>query len=39
LTAEIVETGPWQIEIAGVRYAATASLKPLYDPGMTKIKC
>jgi heterotetrameric sarcosine oxidase gamma subunit len=38
LTAEIVETGDWQIEIADRRYPATASLKPLYDPKMTKIK-
>ncbi|MDU8943634.1 GcvT family protein [Ovoidimarina sediminis] len=39
LTAEIVESGTWEIEIAGERFAATASLKPLYDPGMEKIRC
>jgi 4-methylaminobutanoate oxidase (formaldehyde-forming) len=39
LTAEIVSKGDWKIEIADQRYAATASLKPLYDPGMAKIKC
>lgn len=39
LTSEIVDTGQWQIEIAGTRHDAVASLKPLYDPGMTKIRC
>ncbi|MEM7440095.1 MAG: FAD-dependent oxidoreductase [Pseudomonadota bacterium] len=38
LTAEIVNDGDWSIEIAGERFAATASLKPLYDPGMEKVK-
>ncbi|MFO8125176.1 FAD-dependent oxidoreductase [Yoonia sp.] len=39
LTAKIVETGSWQIEIADVRYDAKASLTPLYDPAMDKVKC
>lgn len=39
LTADIVNAGDWFIEIADVKYPATASLKPLYDPGMEKIKC
>ncbi|SLN49121.1 4-methylaminobutanoate oxidase (formaldehyde-forming) [Roseovarius litorisediminis] len=38
LTAETVNTGSWEVEVAGVRIPATASLKPLYDPGMEKIK-
>ncbi len=38
LTADIVATGHWQIEIADEKYDAAASLKPLYDPGMHKIK-
>ncbi len=38
LTAEIIQTGPWQIEIADKRYDAIASLKPLYDPQMRKVK-
>ena len=28
----------YEIEIAGVRYAATASLKPFYDPTNSRIK-
>jgi len=39
LTAAIVNEGRWEIEIAGEKYAASASLKPLYDPAMEKIKC
>jgi 4-methylaminobutanoate oxidase (formaldehyde-forming) len=39
LTAEIVTNGDWTIEIADERYEAIASLKPLYDPGMVRIKC
>ncbi|TNF63079.1 MAG: FAD-dependent oxidoreductase [Rhodobacteraceae bacterium] len=39
VTPDIVETGPWSIEIAGQRVPARASLKPLYDPGMEKIRC
>ncbi len=29
----------YEIEIAGVRYPATASLKPMYDPTNARIKC
>lgn len=39
LTPGIVEGADWSIEIAGRRYPAVASLKPLYDPTMTKIRC
>ena len=38
LTAQIVEDGPWQIEIAGMKYDAIASLKPLYDPLLEKVR-
>ena len=30
--------GRWEVEIAGTRYPAIASLTPLYDPGMARIK-
>jgi 4-methylaminobutanoate oxidase (formaldehyde-forming) len=36
--AKFLETGTWEVEIAGRRYPALASLKPLYDPEMKKIK-
>lgn len=38
LTADIVNSGNWEVEVAGVRIKATASLRPLYDPTMRKIK-
>jgi 4-methylaminobutanoate oxidase (formaldehyde-forming) len=39
LTAEIVTTGDWEIDIAGERIKALASLRPLFDPKMERIKC
>ncbi len=39
LSAEIVNTGKWEIDVAGVRYKAQASLRPLLDPKMERIKC
>lgn len=33
-----IGTDDYEIEIAGVRYPATASLKPLYDPTSARIK-
>src|ERR1700719_1008168 len=39
--AVIDAVGPddFEIEIAGIRYPATASLRPLYDPKSERIKC
>ncbi len=34
-----VDGGRWEVDIAGKRYPARASIKPLYDPEMKKIKC
>jgi len=31
--------GRYEIEVSGVKYAVEVSLRPLYDPGMNKIKC
>lgn len=39
LTAEIVNSGEWEVEVAGHRIAAVASLKPLLDPKMERVKC
>ena len=30
--------GRYEVEVAGVRYPARASLKPLYDPTSARIK-
>ena len=32
------EAGQWEIDIAGTRYPARASLKPMYDPEMKRIR-
>jgi 4-methylaminobutanoate oxidase (formaldehyde-forming) len=39
VTEEWISEGFYEIEVAGVRYETRASLRPLYDPGMKKIKC
>jgi glycine cleavage system aminomethyltransferase T len=33
-----VRDASWDVEIAGARYPAVASIRPLYDPGMERIK-
>lgn len=33
-----VDSGTWEIEIAGVRHDAAASLRPLYDPELVRVK-
>lgn len=38
ITAEHVTSDHWEIEIADVRYKAKASLRPLFDPKMERIK-
>ena len=29
----------WEVDIAGRRYPAVASITPLYDPRMDRVKC
>jgi 4-methylaminobutanoate oxidase (formaldehyde-forming) len=36
--AAYLEEGAWEVDIAGRKYPAEVSLKPMYDPGMKKIK-
>ena len=38
VTAETLSTGTWEIDVAGVRYPAVASLRPMYDPDNARIK-
>jgi 4-methylaminobutanoate oxidase (formaldehyde-forming) len=33
-----LEEGTWEVDIAGKRYPAEVSLKPMYDPGMVRIR-
>ena len=36
--AAYLQSGTWQVEVAGRLYPAVASLRPLYDPAMTRIR-
>ncbi len=38
VSVEMINNGTFEIEVAGVRYPARASLKPMYDPAMERIK-
>ena len=38
ITQAWLDQGAWDVEIAGKRYPAVASLRPLYDPDMKRIK-
>jgi 4-methylaminobutanoate oxidase (formaldehyde-forming) len=39
VTNDFVAEGTYEIEVAGERYAAQASLKPMFDPESKKIHC
>lgn len=39
VTADFVATGHWEIEVGLQRFAAKASLRPLYDPTSARMKC
>ena len=34
-----IDAGKWEVDIAGKKYPAIASMKPLFDPANEKIKC
>jgi 4-methylaminobutanoate oxidase (formaldehyde-forming) len=38
LTADWLGSGTWEIDVAGVRHAAVASLRPMYDPTNERIR-
>jgi len=38
LDADWVRAGEWEIEVAGRRHAATASLRPAYDPASRRVR-
>jgi len=38
VTEAWVAAGRWEVEVAGTRHAARASIEPLYDPGMQRIR-
>ena len=36
--ADYFKNGEWEVDIAGRRYPAKVSLRPIYDPGMERVK-
>jgi heterotetrameric sarcosine oxidase gamma subunit len=36
--ADYLDDGDWSVDIAGRTYPATVSLRPLYDPGMQRVR-
>lgn len=38
LTTEAVEAGDWEIDVAGTRIKAVASLRPMFDPKMQRVR-
>ncbi len=39
VSVDYIESGSYEIDIAGVRYPAKASLRPMYDPQLKKVRC
>jgi 4-methylaminobutanoate oxidase (formaldehyde-forming) len=39
VTAAYINSGSYEIDVAGVRYPARASLKPMYDPKLKRVRC
>ena len=38
LTADWLAAGDWEVDVAGVRYPAVTSLRPMYDPDNARIR-
>ncbi len=38
VTQEYLDTGRWEVDIAGVRHPARASVRPMYDPTAARVK-
>jgi 4-methylaminobutanoate oxidase (formaldehyde-forming) len=39
VTADFINSGTYDIDIAGVRYPAKVSLRPMYDPHLKRVRC
>jgi 4-methylaminobutanoate oxidase (formaldehyde-forming) len=39
VTRDFIESGQFEIEVEGKRYAARASLRPMYDPTNERVRC
>lgn len=39
VSVDYIKSGTYEIDIAGVRYPAMASLRPMYDPKLERVRC
>jgi 4-methylaminobutanoate oxidase (formaldehyde-forming) len=39
ITEDFIMNGSYEIDVAGRRYPAKVSLRPMYDPGLKKVRC
>jgi 4-methylaminobutanoate oxidase (formaldehyde-forming) len=39
VSADFVKNGTYEIDIAGIRYPAKVSLRPMYDPQLKRVRC
>jgi len=39
VSVDYIKSGSYEIDIAGVRYPAKASLRPMYDPQLKRVRC
>jgi 4-methylaminobutanoate oxidase (formaldehyde-forming) len=39
VSADFIKSGTYEIDVAGVRYPAKVSLRPMYDPRLKRVKC
>ncbi len=39
VTAEFIRSGSYEIDIAGTRFPAKVSLRPMYDPKLERVRC
>ena len=39
VSVDYIKSGTYEIDIAGVRYPAKASLRPMYDPKLQRVRC
>jgi 4-methylaminobutanoate oxidase (formaldehyde-forming) len=39
VTVDYLKSGSYEIDIAGVRYPAKASIRPMYDPNLKRVRC
>jgi len=39
VSVDYINSGAYEIDIAGVRHPAKASLRPMYDPKLKRVRC